>query len=528
VILPENAALVSDIFSVMALSPDGRMLAYNGQDSTGQRRLYMRQMDRLEPVPIPGSENAAAPFFSPDGRSIGFRLGTRLVKASVSGGTPEAVCEAGGLVRPTWLENNAIVFADRLGLRQCSMSGQLTTLLGSKPGEFYTLPHGLPGDRGVLFSIQRDSSNQLAVLDLEKHAVKELGIAGGDPRYVATGHLVYVGPDGLVRAVRFDPVQLTVRGDPVPLDTGVRIDLGGAVMALSRTGTIVTPATAPQRRLELVDRSGRAEALSSHLAEFADPSISPEGRWIALRRGRDIWLLDRAQGALTRLSFDSSASRPVWSPDGRAVVYIRQIGTHLDLRRMGADGSAPPESLLAMSDYEIWEALLTRDGRSLIVRTVGGPGSRDIWLVPLDSAPPVPLLRSSADEVAPAISPDNRWLAYVSNESGRAEVYVRSFPDMGGRYQISLEGGTEPAWSPRGKELFYRNGPALIAVQLETSSRIEIIRRSTLFSEPAYMTDLTHRVYDVMPDAAHFVLLRNLGGASHLTVTLNRFENLRP
>jgi serine/threonine-protein kinase len=181
-----------------------------------------------------------------------------------------------------------------------------------------------------------------------------------------------------------------------------------------------------------------------------------------------------------------------------------------------------------MPDYEIWEALFTRDGRSLIVRTVGGPGSRDIWLVPLDSASPAPLLRSSADEVAPAISPDNRWLAYVSNESGRAEVYVRSFPDMGSRYQISLEGGTEPAWSPRGKELFYRNGPALIAVQLETSSRIEIIRRSTLFSEPAYMTDLTHRVYDVMPDAAHFVLLRNLGGASHLTVTLNRFENLRP
>ena len=528
VILPENAALVGDIFSVMALSPDGRMLAYNGQDSTGERRLYLRQMDRLEPVPIPGSENAAAPFFSPDGRSIGFRLGTRLVRAPVSGGTPEAVCEAGGLVRPTWLENKAIVFADRLGLRQCSMSGQLTTLLASKAGESYTLPHGLPGDRGVLFSIQRDARNHLAVLDLETHAVKELGIAGEDPRYVATGHLVYVGPDGLVRAVRFDAVKLTVRGDPIPLDTGARIDLGGAVMAVSRTGTIVTPATAPQRRLEMVDRSGRATPLSSHVAEFGDPSISPDGRWLALRRGRDIWLLDRTQGSLTRLSFDSSASRPTWSPDGRAVAYIRRIRTHLDLRRMGVDGSAPPESLLAMPDYEIWEALFTRDGRSLVVRTVGGPGSRDIWLVPLDSAPPVPLLRSTADEVAPAISPDGHWLAYVSNESGRAEVYVRSFPDMGGRQQISLDGGTEPAWSPRGRELFYRNGPALIAIQLATSSGIEIIRRSTLFSEPAYMTDLTHRVYDVMPDAGHFVLLRNLAGVSHLTVTLNRFENLRP
>jgi tRNA A-37 threonylcarbamoyl transferase component Bud32 len=528
VVLPENAAWVGDIFSVMALSPDGTTLVYNGQDSTGQRRLYLRAMDRLEPIPIPGSENGAAPFFSPDGRSIGFRLGTRLVKAAVSGGAPEAICESGGLVRPTWLERNVIVFADAIGLRQCSMSGQLTTMLASRPGDSYVLPHGLPGDRGVLFGIQRDSATRVAVLDLRARTVKELNITGGDPRYVATGHLVYVGPDGLVRAVRFDPRTLSTRGEPVVVDAGVRIELGGAVMALSRTGTIVTPATDPQRRLELVDRSGRAEPLSPHAAEFGDPSISPDGRRIALRRGRDIWLLDRAQGALTRLSFESYASRPTWSPDGRQVAYVRQVGTRLDLRLLRADGSTPAESLLALPDLEIWEALFTRDARSLIVRTVGGRGSRDIWLAPSGSARPVLLLGSPADEVAPAISPDGRWLAYVSNESGRAEVYVRGFPGMGGRYQVSLEGGTEPAWSPRGDELFYRNGPALISARLNTSPTVEVLNRNRLFANAAYVTDLTHRVYDVMPDGRHFVLVRNLTGTSHLTVTLNRFQNLRP
>jgi serine/threonine-protein kinase len=529
VVLPENAAWVGDVYSVMALSPDGTLLVYNGRDSTGRRQLYLRAMDRLEPIAIPGSENAAAPFFSPDGRSIGFRIGTRLVRAPVTGGAPETVCEAGGLVRATWLERNVFVFADRAGLKQCMMAGQVTTLLASPPGESYNLPHGLPGDRAVLFGIQRDTAIRLAALDLRSGRMKELNVAGRDPRYVAAGHLVYAGPDGLVRAVRFDTGALAPKGDPVTLGGSIRVELGGALMALSRTGTIVTPGDPARRWLELVDRTGRATRLHAQPAEFADPAVSPDGRRVAVRIGRDIWLLDRTEGALTRLSFDSSASRPWWRPDGRQVGYVRQIGTRQDLRRTMAEGGAPAESLLALPDLELWEGVYTHDGRSLIVRTVGGSGLRDVWLVRLDSArPPVPLLRTPADEVAPALSPDGRWLAYVSNESGRAEVYVRSFPAMTGRRQISVDGGTEPAWSPRGGELFYRNGPALLAAELRASAgpALEMVSRRTLFDAPDYASDMTHRVYDVTPDGDHFVLVRNPTGASHLTVTLNRFYNL--
>jgi len=527
VVLPENAAWVGDVYSVMALSPDGTVLVYNGRDSTGGRRLYLRAMDRLEPVPIPGSENATAPFFSPDGRWIGFRVGTRLVKTPVAGGAPEVVCESGDLVRTTWLERNVFVFTDRVGLRQCTMTGQVTTLLASRPGESFNLPHGLPGDRAVLFGIQRNTAIRLAALDLRTGAMKELNIAGRDPRYVASGHLVYAGPDGLVRAVGFDARTLTPRGDPVILDEGIRVELGGASMALSRTGTIVTPGSIAERSLELVDRRGAAQPLHPRHAEYADPAVSPDGRRVAVAIGPDIWLLDRIQGSLSRLSFDSSASRPWWSPDGRYVGYVRQIGTKQDLRLVPADGGAPAESLLALPDLDLWEGLFTRDGRSLIVRTVGGSGVRDIWLAPRDSGrAPIPLLQSPADEVAPALSPDGRWLAYVSNESGRAEVYVRPFPGMAGRYPISLEGGTEPAWSPRGGELFYRNGSALIAVGLRASGAPEVVRRTTLFSAPDYASDLTHRVYDVTPDGEHFVLVRDQTRTSHLTVTLNRFYNL--
>jgi serine/threonine-protein kinase len=527
VALPRNAEWVGDIVSAMALSPDGIRLAYNGRDSSGERRLYLRAMDRLDPVAVPGSENAAAPFFSPDGRWIGFRVGTRMVRAPVAGGAPEPICETGSLSRAVWLERDVIVFADPRGLRQCTMAGEVTTLLAADPGEAYRLPHGLPGDRGIVFSIERESVNRLVGLDLASMAVKDLGVVGADPRYVATGHLAYLGPDGLLRAIGFDAEALATRGEPVVVDDSVPVALGAAMMAVSRNGTTVTAGVTAEHVIELVDRSGRAERLHPRPGGFAEPSVSPDGRRLALRAGDDIWILDRAQRLLTRLSFDSSASRPAWSPDGRQIAYLRQIGATMSVRVMPADGSGPAQPLPAPPGREPWEVLFTRDGAALVVRTVGGLGSRDIWLVPLDSTlPPRELLSTPADEVAPALSPDGRWMAYVSNESGRAEVYVRTFPGMGGRYQVSLEGGTEPVWSVGGDELFYRSGPAVIAAAVRTTPALEVVRRTDLFSDPLYAGDLTHRMYDVTPDGRHFVMMRRLEGTSHLSVTLNRFHHL--
>ena len=211
------------------------------------------------------------------------------------------------------------------------------------------------------------------------------------------------------------------------------------------------------------------------------------------------------------------------------MAYVRQIGAKVDLRLINADGSTPAESLLTMPGFSLWQTLFTPDGRSMVVRTTGGPTNRDLWLVALDSARhPVPLLRSPADEVSPTVSPDGRWLAYTSNESGRYEVYVRSFPGMGARYPVSLDGGTVPVWSPRGGELFYRSGPVMMAAELRAGATFEVLRRTALFSNGDYLSDPTHQGYDVAPDGQHFVMVRNLGGTSHLTVTLHQFENLGP
>jgi hypothetical protein len=195
-----------------------------------------------------------------------------MVKTPLTGGLPQKVCEVPGYVSGSWLESNVLVFADGtgLGLRQCSVTGQVTTLLASDPGESFNSPHGLPGDRGVLFSVRPGSVDRLAVLDLRTKSVKRLDIVGTDPRYVATGHLVYASPDGLVRAVPFDTRTLAATGEPVIIAAGVRIGVGGrAMMAVSRTGTIVAAdRTVSQRALELVDRSGRAERLYPQPGEF--------------------------------------------------------------------------------------------------------------------------------------------------------------------------------------------------------------------------------------------------------------------
>ncbi|MFN0178048.1 MAG: protein kinase domain-containing protein [Gemmatimonadales bacterium] len=533
ILLPDNAALVDESGSGIALSPDGTLLAYTGQDSSAQRWLYLRAMDRLDPVRIPGSASGGNPFFSPDGRWVGF-IQQGIVKARVAGGLPEAICRSlagGGYVNETWLESGAVIFADGTppGLRQCSPTGEVTTLLASDSTQSFNFPHALPGDRAVLFTIRRGQAERLAVIELGTKKVKSFELQGTDPRYVATGHVVYASPDGVIRAVAFDPKSLSTSGEPVVIAEGVRIGSSGkAMLAVSRGGTIVAAGAAASRRaLELVDRNGRGERLHPGVGVFQDPRFSPDGGRIAVGLGADIWVLDRPQGVLTRLSFDSSASRPVWSHDGRQVAYVRENGAQVNIRFVNSDGSAPAESLLAMPEFGLWEALFAPDGRTLVVRTTGGPSNRDLWRVPLDSPPQLrALLRGPADEVSPSLSPDGRWLAYASNESGRYEVYVRSFPAMQGRSLVSLDGGTVPVWSPRGDELFYRNGPALVAAAVRSGPTFEVLRRTVLFSNGDYLSDPTHQGFDVSPDGQHFAMVRNLGGASRLTVILHVFENL--
>jgi serine/threonine-protein kinase len=531
VVLPEDAAWVDQSGSGIALTPDGRTLAYSGRGPAVQL-VYLRHMDRPDAAPVSGSENGGRPIFSPDGRWVGFIGNSGFVRAPVAGGPSETMCRLGGYVWMTWLESGAIVYGDGTGgLRRCALTGDTDTLLAADTAEAFNHPHGLPGGRGLLFTVRRGGVDRIAALDLETRRVKPLGILGSSPHYVSTGHLAYATADGTIRAVRFDPKAMAASGDPAVVAQGVPMEPDGtAKMAISRSGTFVTVSrSAAARMLELVDRSGRAEQLTPEVGEFYGPRFSPDGRRIAVSRAETaLWIFDRAQGSMSRLPLDGSALRPVWSADGRWIAYVRQTGAKVDLRIARADGSAPAESLLALSGLSPWHVILTPDDRSMVIRTVGGPGIRDIWLQSRDSGSPlVPLVQTPANEVSPALSPDGRWLAYTSNESGRPEVYVRPFPGAGARYQVSVDGGNEPLWSPRGNELFYRRGAAFIAAEMRAGPVLEVARRTTLFTNADYGdVDGTYQDYDVAPDGRTFVMVRSLPGMSHFLVTLNMFRNL--
>jgi serine/threonine-protein kinase len=515
----------------LALSPDGTLLAYNGRDSTNSH-LFLRAMDRMDPVAIPGTAGATYPSFSLDGRWLAFAIRERIYRMPANGGAPETICAAGSGTF-TWFDSRSVVVADTSGLRLCSMDGGSTPLFRPDSNDQLVWPQVLPDRRGVLYTARHGSDFVLGLYDVARHTGRSLGIIGSNPRYVSSGYLLYATLDGVIRTVPFDLKRLEVTGEPIVVMQGARVGSGGAAkIAVASSGTMVTtPGQSGERVLDLVDRRGGVVRLPLPAGPYNFPRFSPDGRQVAVVLGdleSTIWLFDRGQGTLTRLTFDSGASRPTWTRDGKRIVYSRIRGLQADLRVINADGSTAAESLLTVPGMQFFQSLFTPDGRTMVVRTTSSTG-RDIFRVPLDSTTNGlrPLLTSPADERGVALSPDGRWVAYVSDESGRQEIYVREFPGMSGRRQVSLDGGIEPVWSRRGDEILYRNGPALLAAAVRTSPQFEVVSRRTLFSNPDYAINAYEPNYDLSADGQRLVMVRGIGRSGGLSITLNWFENLQ-
>jgi len=532
----------------MALSPDGARLVYIG-GTPGAEQLYLRSLDRLTPIPMADTRGAYHPFFSPDGKSLGFLAGDKIRRISLEGGAPTTVCSVpGGPASASWTTGNVIVFSTGAGsgLWQVSADGGEPTLVAradTAHGEAYRWPEALPGGRAVLFTVRDSSGFHLAAVWLATGAVVALGQAGTNPHFVAPGYLLFARLDGSLLAAPFDPQSLGITGPALPVAEGVNVGTGGATrLGVSASGNFVYQAARVLDNLPVfVDRSGRATVVPVPPQTFYSARLSPDARSIVFDIGPsgpgaagDIWVYNLVRSTLGRLTFDSISFRPVWTPDGRRVAFarLRQGYTKLDVWWTAADRSDSAERLVDSDPQQI-PATFTPDGRALVYEQ-GSPArpetGLDIWVLPLvGERTPRPYLRSPFDEVGPAVSPDGRWLAYSSDESGQSEVYVRAFPVPGARIQISSGGGRAPRWSPDGRELFYRDDDSLVAVGVSLAPTLRVGSRRALFAIEPYLVGgpRSGGGYDVHPDGRRFLMIRQGSATRDLIVVLNWFDQLR-
>ena len=532
---------------VIALSPDGTHLAHVVSQG-GSVQLYLRSMDQLETRAIPGTERGVNPFFSPEGQWVGFFADGKLKKVSISGGSPLTLCDAPNPRGASWGPNNTIVFAptSSSALWQVSADGgtpqPLTTLDSQRDERSHRWPQILPGSTAVLFTAARSGGTmdegQIVAQSLETSERRLLIQGGTFPHYLPTGHLIYARA-GTLLAVLFDLARLEVTGDPVPIVEEVRQSARGAAQfSFSSLGSLVYLSGGlgdAQRTLVWVDRQGAAQPLMAPLRPYLQPHLSPDGRQLAVEiegTKRDIWVYEIPRETLTRLTFEGIQSQtPAWTPDGQRVTFSSARGRSFNLFWRPADGSGTEERLMTSEELPI-SLSWSPDGRLLGFCQLHPTTLWDIWLLPLEGErQPHPFLQTPFNETAPTFSPDGRWLAYVSDESGRFEIYVQPFPGPGRKLQISIEGGTEPLWAPNGRELFYRseNGQRMMAVDITTEPAFNAGKPRLLF-EGRYDTRRTIGYganYDVTANGQRFVMIRGEEGQGQINVVLNWFEELK-
>jgi serine/threonine-protein kinase len=523
--------------TTVAISPDGERFVYVGEAEAG-RRLYVRELGQLEARPLPGTEgDAREPFFSPDGQWVGFFAEGKLRKVALAGGPPLTIADATDLRGATWTEDDFIVFSpsDGTGLLKVSASGGTPEPISTtdRGGDSHSWPEALPGGRAVIFTerVWGTQNVGIAALSLETGEIKPLLQDATHARYVDTGHLLYGSLEGSLLAVPFDPTRLEVTGPSVSILENLIIrNNGAAEFSVSRNGSLVyLYGAATQAIMVLVDRQREERSLREGIRGPITPRFSPDGTQIAITTAeggtRDVWVYDIESGTFSRLSFEGRNFYPEWSPDGSRVLFSSLRAGSRDLYWRRADGSGTAERLYSAAT-EVWEGILSRDGNWLAFREIKPETGRDIMVLPLQGErQPRPFVQTSFDERSIALSPDDRWLAYVSNESGSDEVYVRAFPEPSGRWLISEGGGREPLWSRDGRELFYRNGNKLISVAVETDS---VFRKGSqeVVLEGDYNPIDNKANYDIHPDGEYFVLFKRPEAAAGLIIVLNWFEEL--
>jgi Tol biopolymer transport system component len=522
----------------LAIASDGRFtIAAVGDDP----RLFVRRLDAFDFTQIPGTQGAQNPFLSPDDKWVAFTARGRLRKVRLDGGPITDIAEA-TWGSGTWGSDGSIVFtpASASGLWRTTADGgrpeQITTP-DTAHGEFsHWWPQFLPDGHTVLFTNYRTpfTASRIEALDLRTKRRKVLvdGAIGG--MYVRSGHLLFGRGTSTVFALAFDPRRLETSGDPKPVldDVDGNPAQGRIALAVSSNGTaafLPQSQWTPKRALVWVDRTGKESLAIQQPDYYSSPRISPDGRTLAfvkMDEGRDIWLYDRARSLTVPATRNDAADfDPIWTPDGQRLIYLSERGA-FELYSRRSDLTAPEAPLLT-NHLDKFPTSVSHDGKLLAFTE--WDSDRNIKFAALDGSDRVPVFpNSQRNEERATFSPDGRWLAYISDESGRYEVYVRPFPDMSARrIQVSIDGGTEPRWTRNAREIVFRRGDAIMAAAFEPVAGVPE-RPQTLFTIPASV-DGFRSTYDVTPDGAKFLMTKPLfpSAASGVAFIVNWFPELR-
>lgn len=534
---PESEALPNGT-SDFVLSPDGADLVYTGPGvGPGTTQLWRKRMADLHAARIPGTEGGRAPFFSPDGTQIAYYTSAGLMKLALAGGAPATVASGvlGSPGRGAWLPDGRIVHVDRTTLNIVPQGGGASTVVitnGQIAGYNPQIVEALPGGRIVVFQTCPSQCPRAVIYtaDLDARTVKQIVPDGRSPTWLPSGHLAWINAEGKLLAAPFDADRLELTDAPVPVLESV------AALSASRSGTLVyrEGPVGEAARPVWVDRSGRATPVDSgwvaHMSTFG---LSADGRRMAvsiITNGmQNLWIKELPRGPLTRLTTgDVNQFRPVWARDGRKLYFV-QGNTEFGVAVKNADGSGDTVHVPSAGRQPV-EATISPDGKWLAMRSGGTDTSRTIigMRLGVDSAP-APLTRTADLRNGLSISPDGRYIAYLSMFSGQPEVYVSPFPEIeSGRWQVSLATGLEARWSHDGRELYFITlKEELMAARVSTTPNFAVHGVTKLFDVAGYVRDGGFHLYEPEPGGTRFMMLKREVFPGHLVVVHNWFTELR-
>lgn len=529
-----------------ALSPDGRLLVFVSVSEDSKQLLWVRPLESVEARVLVGTDDASYPFWSPDSRFIGFFAGGKLKKIDALGKSTQILCDAFQARGGSWNGNGLIVFSPNYGdaLYSVSAAGGVPTPVSSLDSSREELghqwPYFLPDGRHFLYNVRsaRKENSGIFVGTLDSESTQRILGADSNAAYAPAGYLLFRREDTTLVAQQFDADTLQLSGEPIPVVEQVRYDpqRQHAAFSVSQNNVLTFASSRPNAELVWFDREGKRVGSVGDPGLYFVPSLSPDEKRLAVTYdpqtgNTDIWVVDLSRGASSRFTSDpSNDAIPIWSPDGSQIVFRSNRNGPIDLYLKHASSVSPEEPLLK-SNLQKRPTDWSRDGRFIVYECLDPKTKEDLWILPMfGDHQPTAYLQSEFSEQQGRLSPDGRWMAYTSDESGRDEVYVQSFPSPGTKYRISTNGGADPRFRRDGKELFFVAADRkLMVVEVKAASTFEAsVPRELFQTRVSGLTD-TRTHYSITADGQRFLVVTTAEDmtSSPITVVLNWVAELK-